>query len=199
VIWEGVLRPKKAKKNLKNKQKFILSVGTIEPRKNFVNLIKAYQMLPARLRKSFRLIIIGKRGWHYKEILNLGAKTKGVKFLGYLPEKKLADWYRLASLFVYPSLYEGFGLPVIEAMSYGLPVICSNTTSLPEIAGGAALFFNPLKPKEISRVIQKVLDNPKLQKKLIQKALERAKKFSWEKCSRETLKIFQSLKNEKSI
>jgi glycosyltransferase involved in cell wall biosynthesis len=170
------------------KQKYILFVGTIEPRKNVKNLIHAYAALPRSIRQEYKLILVGKKGWRtndiYQAAVGLGNQ---VKFMGYLTERELASLYKTTTLFVYPSLYEGFGLPVLEAMSYGAPVVTSNTTSLPEVAGDAAIIINPWHIKEITRAIKRVISNDTLREKLITRGLERIKNFTWKKCAQKTL------------
>lgn len=171
---------------------FILFAGTLEPRKNLVRLIEAYHELP--LKEEYGLVIAGKKGWYYEEIfqrvrqLNL---EQYVRFLGYIKRKDLIALYHLAAVFVYPSLYEGFGLPPLEAMACGTPVITSNISSLPEVAEGAALLVNPRNVAEIAEALERILTDQELRVRLARLGRERAKKFSWEKTARETLKILE--------
>ena len=177
-------------------KRFIFAVGRLEPRKNFVNLIKAYAILKRKTDLKEKLVIIGNKGYRYKDIFktveNLNLK-KEVIFLGYVPQKDLPYIYNLASLFVYPSFYEGFGLPPLEAMACGIPVITSTTSSLPEVVGEAAILVNPYNVEEIAEAIYKVLSNKELAEKMRRKGLERAKQFSWEKCGRETLRVYEEV------
>ncbi len=174
---------------------FIFCVGTLEPRKNLIRLIEAYQKLS--LKKAYNLVIVGKKGWHYEGIfqrvqqLNL---EKHVRFLGYVDQKDLPSLYHLATVFVYPSLYEGFGLPPLEAMTCGTPIITSNISSLPEVVGKAALLINPRSIPEITNALNTLLTDDMLRVKLARLGLIQAKKFSWEKTAREILKIITSIK-----
>ena len=167
-------------------EKYILFVGTIQPRKNLVRLIEAIALLP----KSYspNLVIAGKKGWMYDEILALG-KKRGVKFIGRVADADLAAVYKIASAFVYPSLMEGFGLPILEAMALGIPVITSDRGSLPEVAGDAGLIINPEKTEDIAKAIKLVLENEELRQALIEKGYGQVKKFSWEKAAKATLAV----------
>ncbi len=173
--------------------KFVLFVGTLEPRKNIKNLIKAYYKLK---KKGIRhkLVIVGKRGWKYKQIfdvwksLDLGGD---VMFVDYVENEYLPFIYNLADLFVYPSLYEGFGLPPLEAMACGCPVVVSNTSSLPEVVGDAGIKVDPYNIDEIADAMYKILINDDLKDELVKRGLKRAKLFSWEKAAKETLKMYE--------
>jgi len=179
--------------NLK-KQAYILTVGTIEPRKNLIGLFKAYALLPLSLQEQYPLVVVGAEGWHtgeiYDSFLQLRLADK-VKFLGYVSEAVLAKLYQEAAVFIYPSLYEGFGFPVLEALSFGLPVITANTSSLPEVAGKAAWLIDPLEPKSIASALQRLLEHQDERNKLRKLALKQAEKFSWEKAAKKTLKVFE--------
>lgn len=178
---------------------FILYVGTLEPRKNITTLIKAFYELKKK-NLEHKLVIAGKKGWKYKEIFetinNLNLQNE-VKFTGYVPDEDLPGLYNGADLFVYPSLYEGFGLPPLEAMACGIPVITSNTSSLPEVVGNAGIMVDPLDVNKFAYSINEVLTNGALNMELRKKGLERAKMFSWEKCARETLKVYEGIYNQK--
>lgn len=184
-----ILKSIKAKYQLK--KNYLLSVGTLEPRKNLVRLIKAYSRLPFRLKSKFNLVIVGKFGW--------GETTKpvpGVKLLGFVPDEDLAVLYSAAKVMVYPSIYEGFGLPVLEAMACGCPVITSSISSLPELGGKAALYLNPLKTDEITQTIKTFLDlSPARRFQLVRTSLAQAKQFSWKKTAQQTLKVYQEAFN----
>lgn len=175
---------------------YILFVGAIEPRKNIAGLIRAYDSLDAGLKETFKLFIIGASGWHNVEVYNLvselGLQEK-VKFLGFVPDEDLVFFYNGASVFVYPSFYEGFGIPVVEAMACGAPVITSNTSSLPEVVGEAGIMIDPGDIQGIADAMSKVLTDSSLQEELQKKSLERAKQFSWRRCAAETLAAYKSI------
>lgn len=161
---------------------YFLSVGTLEPRKNLKRLIKAFTSTSITLREC-DLVIAGKFGWG-KQL----KPVKGVCLLGFVPDEDLAGLYSDARAFVYPSLYEGFGLPVLEALSCGCPVITSNISGLPEVGGDAAIYINPYKVAEITQAMKAIR---KLN--LTQISLAQAKKFSWDKTAKETLKVYQEV------
>jgi glycosyltransferase involved in cell wall biosynthesis len=175
-------------------KKFILSVGSIEPRKNLIGLLKAYNRLPEYLKNEYHLVLAGFKGWNNKEIIDLINKNKKfIHYLGYISDIELAKVYNLASLFVYPSFYEGFGLPPLEAMACGTPVITSNVSSLPEVGGDAVVYCDPYDINDIKNKIEIVLNKKDLQKEMIRKGLKRAKQFTWEKSAREHLKVFKEV------
>jgi len=174
--------------------KFILSVGSIEPRKNLLGLLKAYNLLDGSLKKEYKLILVGFKGWKNLEIMKLIKQNQdSIEYLGYITDEELAKVYNLASLFVYPSLYEGFGLPVLEAMACGTAVVSSELSSLPEVGGDAPLYCNPYSIESIKEKIELVLSDTNLQKKMVQRGLEQAKKFSWEKSADEHIRVFQKV------
>lgn len=170
---------------------FILNVGTLQPRKNIATVIRAF----AKFRKNYRshkLVIVGKTGWLYDDLFKLASDLDlhdCVIFAGYVPDDELASYYKKAFCYVTASLYEGFGIPVLEAMSCDCPVISSNTASLPEVGGGAALYFNPMDVDQLVTSFVKLAKDKKLRSLLIERGKEQIKKFSWEKCARETLGI----------
>lgn len=176
---------------------YILFVGTIEPRKNITTLIKSYAKLDNKLRDIHPLVIVGKKGWLYDQIFQT-VETKGiernVKFLEYVPFSDLPHLYNGAGLFVYPSLYEGFGLPPLEAMASGLPVIVSDISSLPEVVGDAGILINPTDVNKLTKAMTEILNNDKLKTSLQHKSLAQAKNFSWAKTARETFEVFNSIK-----
>ncbi|OGH39284.1 MAG: hypothetical protein A3B44_02265 [Candidatus Levybacteria bacterium RIFCSPLOWO2_01_FULL_38_21] len=174
-------------------KEFILFVGTLQPRKNLERLIEAFCLLK---KKDLQLIVIGKRGWMYEAILEAPKKYRvedKVLFLENVTDEELPVFYQNALCFVLPSLYEGFGLPVLEAMRYGCPVITSNASSLPEAGGDAALYFDPESVEDIVEKIEKVISSEELREEMIKKGHQQIKKFSWEKTARETLKVLQEL------
>lgn len=188
--------------NVKNKynlpDKFILYLGTLEPRKNIVGLIKAFEKLISTYNlqpTSYKLVIAGFPGWNYREIYQ-AAKNSGVadkiKFIGPVAPADKPALYSLASVFIYPSFYEGFGFPPLEAMAAGRPVITSFNSSLGEIGGDAALLIDPYNISEMAEAIYQVLTDEGLSRQLAEKGKERVRKFSWQKTVEETLKIFQN-------
>jgi len=168
------------------RKKYVLFVGMLEPRKNVVRLIEACKSLP----EPYKLLVAGKKGWMCNEIFEkvktLGMENK-VEFLGYVEDEKLPKLYQEATVFVYPSLHEGFGIPVLEAMRCGCPVITSNVSSLPEVGGEAALYVKPKDVVELEGQILKVIGDPQLRKEMSIKGLEQAKKFNWKDVAIKTL------------
>jgi glycosyltransferase involved in cell wall biosynthesis len=176
-------------------ENFILFLGTLEPRKNIEGLIRAFEILKQSSKfqvLSFKLVIVGPRGWLYKKILARAEKSPlrdDIKFINYIaPEEKFA-FYKLARLFVYPSFYEGFGFPPLEAATAGTPVVVSTNSSLPEVMGEAALMVDPNNPAEIAKVMAECLADENLRSSLIEKGKIQAEKFSWEKCARQFLSL----------
>jgi glycosyltransferase involved in cell wall biosynthesis len=171
---------------------YIISVGTIHPRKNYGRLIRAFQTMP----EKYKLVMVGKRGWMYREILasvdslHLAGR---VKFLDYVAAADLPALYSGALLCAFPSLYEGFGFPILEAQACGTPVVCSNTSSLPEVAGEGAEFFDPNDVDAISRAILRVLGDDVLRSQLISKGSANLTRFAWQKTAREILSTIGSL------
>ena len=183
-------------------EKYILFVGTIEPRKNLSTLLKAYSLLPSYLRKEYPIVIVGAGGWKnssIKEQLKVFIERGEAIHLGYVPIKLLAALYTKAYCLVYPSFYEGFGLPPLEAMSCGCPVIVSNVASLPEVCGDAALYIDPTQVEELASTLFKLLSSVKLRNFLSSKALLRASMFSWEKAAKNHLSLFSSLLLDKKL
>lgn len=185
-------------KKLDLPNEFILFVGSVEPRKNLLRLIKAFNMLNPQTKKSHPLVIVGFKGWENKEIMQEIEKSKEfVHYVGYVSDQELAHIYNLAYIFVYPSLYEGFGIPPIEAMNCATPVIVSSVSSLPEVCEDAALYVDPLSEEEIYKAIKNLVSSQSIYESLIQAGLKRASYFSWEKASLEHLKVFENILNEK--
>lgn len=182
-------KPKMTKGN------YILFVGTLQPRKNIVKLIEAFSKLKTN-HPDLDLLIVGKKGWLFEDILKAPKKfnvSDSVKFKDFVSDLELVSLYKNAQCFVLPSLYEGFGLPVLEAMKYGCPVITSNVSSLPEAGGNAALYVNPEDVSDIKEKMEKILSDKKLRDEMIKKGYEHVKKFSWEKTARETLKVLEEI------
>lgn len=196
LVEEEKLKEIKQKYNLPDK--FILYLGTIEPRKNIEGIIKAYNQL--RIDNSeledVKLIIVGGKGWKSKNIYkewDLSEYKDDIKFLDYISSENKVYLYNLASVFLYPSFYEGFGFPPLEAMACGTPVIASYSSSLPEVIGDAGLLVDPYNITEIANALKQILLNKDLSDKLIKKGLEQAKQFSWIKTAREYLEVFSRL------
>jgi glycosyltransferase involved in cell wall biosynthesis len=178
---------------------FILSVGSLEPRKNLKNLLHAYAAYLKSHAGRELLVVAGGGGW-LNEDLGLVVTKLGigehVKFLGYVQDADLRVLYSAAKLFVYPSLFEGFGLPPLEAMACGAPVITSNTSALPEVVGDAAVLVDPHSSEELCDAMRQVLDDDGLRLKLRKQGLERARLFSWERAAEETLAVYQEVGHE---
>ena len=171
---------------------FLLTVGTIEPRKNLQVTLKAYSLLKQQLEDSPHLVIVGGKGWgdvRLVEAIREFGIEKQVEVLGFIPDEQLWQLYREAEMLIYPSLYEGFGLPPLEAMAVGCPVITSNVSSLPEVVGDAGILVDPHNPQEIAEAMKRILQDASLAEQMRRRGLERAKLFSWEKCAQETLKV----------
>jgi glycosyltransferase involved in cell wall biosynthesis len=170
---------------------YLLHVGTLQPRKNLIRLIEAAATLRPRW-PALTLVLAGRAGWLAEPILALARRHAGwVRLLDYVPEADLPGLYSGARAFVYPSLYEGFGFPVLEAMACGTPVICANTSSLPEVAGDAALLVNPTDTAALAAAIERALAAPPLRAELAAKGLAQVQKFSWQRTAGETLKVLK--------
>jgi glycosyltransferase involved in cell wall biosynthesis len=170
---------------------YILALGTLEPRKNLTTVLNAY----ARLGSDAPILVLaGARGWKdspvFEQVKRAGLSAR-VVFSGFVSDGLLPDLYAGARAFVYPSLYEGFGLPVLEAMACGVPVITSKTSSLPEVAGDAALLIDPTDVDELADAMQRVLSDASLSDELRKRGLRRASHFTWERTARETLDVYR--------
>lgn len=181
--------------NYKLPKEFILTVGGLEPRKNISRLVDAFiNVILKQTQDDLKLVVVGGRGWQSKKLRQkIAAHRDRIIHIENCRPEDLPAFYRAAKIFVFPSLYEGFGLPPLEAMASGCPVICSNASSLPEVCGDAALFIHPENTQEIAAAIEKLLHDEKLRAELIQKGLVQTKKFSWQKTAETTLKVFNSL------
>ena len=171
---------------------YILYIGTIEPRKNIKGLIKAFGLLKAKGNIAQKLVIVGMKGWMSDDIYRLADKfglDSEVIFTGYVPREHLKIFYSFADVLVFPSFYEGAGLPVLEAFACGTPVVSSNVSSIPELAGDAALLVDPYSPQKIAEAIERVLTDNALSQQMIEKGLQRAKEFSWDRTAQQTLKV----------
>ena len=177
---------------------YLLHVGTIEPRKNLSNLLQAFENYKKNSVDNLKLILIGKKGWKstdFFEHLEVSPYKKDIQVVGYVKRNELVALYSSATAFIFPSLFEGFGLPVLEAMSCGCPVICSNAASLSEIGGDACLYFSPNDVNEITQSIKTVVRDKDLQERMSKASLQQASKFSWIKTASTTLAVFQNLVN----
>lgn len=198
-LFRKLTQSKDASKTLIEKYgvagKFILYVGTLEPRKNIPNLLRAFAVVK-RGNIPHKLVLVGAAGWKYDEIFkvieDLGIQGD-VILPGYVPDEDLVLLYNFADLFVYPSLYEGFGLPPLEAMACGTPVVTSNRSSLPEVVGDAALLVDPSDVEALADAIENVLVDQDLRNKLAKKALDRAQLFSWEKTAQQTWSVYEKV------
>ena len=162
---------------------FVLYAGNVKPHKNLERLIQAFHLVRGRGLDHLKLVLIGDEISRYASLrraVHQHQLHKYVRFLGYLPEETLAIMYRLAGLFVFPSLYEGFGLPPLEAMASGTPVVTSNVSSLPEVVDDAAVLVDPYDPGAIADGMYRVLTDEQLRRSLRRKGLARARQFSWE-------------------
>jgi glycosyltransferase involved in cell wall biosynthesis len=180
---------------------YLLYVGTLHPRKNLVRLVQAFARLlrtgdlgttgPA---SSLQLVLAGQKGWFYEEIYAQVRKldlVDHVVFTGYVPDADLPSLLSGALAFVFPSLYEGFGLPVLEAMACGVPVVCSDASSLPEVAGQAALLADPLDTEAWAEALGQVVADQDLRRTLAERGLERVRRFSWRQTAQETLRVLE--------
>jgi glycosyltransferase involved in cell wall biosynthesis len=177
---------------------FVLYVGNIKPHKNIERLIDAFARARAQCPDGLKLMIIGDDISKYPALRHLVHKhklDKHVRFLGFQPVETLSAFYRLARAFVFPSLYEGFGLPPLEAMACGAPVVTSNLSSLPEVAGGAALLIDPYDPDSIANGITQAVTDEALRTDLINRGEERARSFSWAQSVRKIHQIYMEVAN----
>jgi glycosyltransferase involved in cell wall biosynthesis len=182
-------------------EKYLLYLGNIEPRKNIINLIKAFEVIKqTKLLADYKLILGGSWAWKVKEIKNTWMQSKfrdDIRFLGYVDYNDKGALYSLAKAFVYPSYYEGFGFPPLEAMSYGCPVIASNLSSLPEILGEAALYVNPFDYHDIAQTTITLLNDKVLADLIRERAFNHVKNFSWDKTAAAYEKLFNVICQKK--
>ena len=185
---EGFLR------SYKIDQPFILFLGTLEPRKNISSLLTAFAGIKARI--PHRLVLVGQKGWKvapiFQEIERLGLHDR-LHWTGYVPDTDRVFFYNTAAFLVLPSWYEGFGMPLLEAMQSGCPVIASNTSAMPEVVGEAGLLVDPGNPEQLTQAMLRLASEPGLCERLRQAGLEQAKKFSWETTARKTLGVFEQV------
>jgi glycosyltransferase involved in cell wall biosynthesis len=182
-------------------EKMILFVGTIEPRKNVARLIRAFARARRAARLPHRLVLVGARGWKYTQVdavIEQEEVKDDVIFAGYVPQDELPLWYQAAELFAYPSLYEGFGLPPLEAMACGTPVVASNAASLPEVVGDAALQVAPEDEIALADAMARALTDGALREQMIARGFAQAAQFSWTRAARETAGIYRAVLGEQN-
>jgi glycosyltransferase involved in cell wall biosynthesis len=207
VIYNGVDHENKINSIEKVREKYnlpdkyILYVGNVKPHKNLKKLLEAYLLLDATLYQQFKVVIVGKKDGFITGDLalidwidNTPKLATSIKFTGFADSEDMNTLYFNSSVFVFPSIYEGFGLPPLEAMAKRCPVIVSNKSSMPEICGEAALYFDPFNEQEIANQITIVLTNPTLQTRLIEKGIQHSSKFTWEKAGKYHIDLFNSLR-----
>ena len=176
--------------------RYFLTVGTLEPRKNLTLAIRAYSALPESIRKRYPLVVIGMKGWHATEIEQLIAPLERAGYirpLGYVSRSDLATIIAGATTLVYPSIYEGFGLPPLEAMACGTPVICSNVSSLPEVVGDAGILIDPSDEVGLKEKLQTIIEDQCLRDDLAARSRARSLDFTWEKCAQRTVQVYKSV------
>lgn len=203
VIYEGIeekftKRTPNPKSKALNSKPYILYVGVWREHKNLKGLIRAFEIVKTKF-SNLKLIIVGKPDPLYPEIKEESSKSpfkKDIIIAGYVSDDELVDFYQNASAFVFPSFYEGFGLPPLEAMASCCPVICSNAASLPEILGNAALYFNPYNIDDMAKKILKCLMDKNLREKLIETGLKQVRKYSLKKMAKETLGVYNEVSKE---
>jgi glycosyltransferase involved in cell wall biosynthesis len=189
VIHHGVAPPRDPPANARREQ-IILFVGALQRRKNIVRLVEAFEQLP----RDWRLVLTGSYGFGAEEILAriaASARRSEIQVLGYVTDRVLADLFRRASIFAFPSLDEGFGMPLLDAMANGVPILTSNVSAMPEVAGDAALLVDPLDTDAIASGLNKLIHDSVLRTRLTQAGLERSKEFTWEKAVEKTWGVYE--------
>jgi len=182
-------------------ERFILYLGTLEPRKNLERLVDAYADWRQAAGRPVKLVVAGAKGWYYEQIFARVSERNiagDVLFTGFLPAEELPWWYRSAEVFVYPSLFEGFGLPVLEAMASGTPIITSATSSLPEVAGDAGVLVDPFDTSALTTAIARVLSDPECAADLRARGLQRAARFSWAHTAGATSQLYRKVLEDPS-
>lgn len=204
VVYPGVdlkrFRPTEPQPQISNLERsthparpYVLSVGGADPTKNLEVLIDAFARLPGPLRDAYDLVLVGdlKGRQHLREQVYHVGLEKQIHFAGIVADERLIELYQQATLFVFPTLYEGFGLPVLEAMACGAPVLCSNVASLPEVAGDAAILFDPLDRRGLSAIIGQVLPDADMRRQLRDRGRQQASKFSWDDTARQMVRVYE--------
>lgn len=185
-------REEMAAAGLTLKRPYLLTVGNLQPRKNLVRLLEAFDQLVGRRGHDIDLVIVGPARFRAEEVLAAARPlSERVHFTGYVSDRRLAAWYRCSTVFVLPSLYEGFGLPVIEAMAHGVPVACSNGGALPEVCGDAAVLFDPLSVEGMVAAVDSILRDAVLAERLRVAGKAQAARFSWKKSAELTLGVYR--------
>jgi glycosyltransferase involved in cell wall biosynthesis len=181
---------------------YILCVGTLEPRKNLTALFLAYASLPAALRQRHPLVVAGMSGWNTESLMKSAEdliRRGELRLLGYVADALIPSLYAGAAAFCYPSRYEGFGLPALEAMASGVPVITSNRTSLPEVVGDAGLMVDPDDVEGLGERLQQLLEDRVFAEMLGQQGLVRSRLFSWERCAQETFAVYEKVLRQRGL
>jgi glycosyltransferase involved in cell wall biosynthesis len=176
--------------------RFILSVSTLEPRKNFTGLIAAFNQMTVSSVSDLHLVIAGGKGWLYDDIFAVAETSpfrERIHFAGYVADEDLPALYNLATLFAFPSHYEGFGIPVLEAMACGTPVVCADNSSLPEIAGDAALLVEAADTDALADAMHQLLTDASLRERLVQRGFAQARKFTWEKAAKRLIQAYHNV------
>lgn len=180
-------------------EKYILFVGNVKPHKNLITLLKAYIELPFEIKQEYKIVIVGKKEGFITEdnavfeFIEANNLLTSIFFTGYIKDSEVPEVYKKAFMFVFPSQYEGFGLPILEAIASEIPVISSNAASLKEVGGEVVLYFDPLDYKDLSQKMEKIIRNPAIRQELIEKAKPQALLFTWEKTIQLHLKAFKTL------
>ncbi|MBI3470689.1 MAG: glycosyltransferase family 4 protein, partial [Candidatus Solibacter usitatus] len=194
VIYPGVAEAFFTAAPARRRKPYVLFVGTIEPRKNVAAILDAWALLPAARREEYDLVVAGSPGWGDPTVMaRLRSGLPGVHYLGYVPEEELPALTRGAAAFVYPSLYEGFGLPVAQAMAAQVPVVTSNLSCLPEVAGPGGLFVDPRSPGELRDALHSLLGSASLRQQLGAAGARRAALYHWDTCAQQSWRFFQSV------
>lgn len=196
VIYEGYDRITNSESQIVNHERSpcLLFIGRLEERKNVVRIIEAFEILKKKYQIPHQLVLVGKPGYGHKKIINAirhSSFTIHIKELGYVLEQEKWELLRNADVFLFPTLYEGFGIPILEAQSVGVPVVASETSSLPEVGGEGAVYVDPTSVESIADGVWKILSDKELKSGIIEKGLENVGRFSWEKCAEE---IYESIK-----
>ena len=182
-----------ARRTYKLPDRYVLSVGSIEPRKNLARLAHAYAGLPEKLQKEAPLLIVGDAGWKNEAIRQALESSRHIRTIGYVRRELLPAVYSEASVFVFPSLYEGFGMPLLEAMAAGAPVVTSNVSAMPEVVGDCGLKVDPYDVDALSEALRSVLEDPQTATLMGAQARQRAHRFTWDRCAEETKSFFEAV------
>jgi len=190
---KNILQDIKEKYSLPDK--YFLFVGSLNPRKNIFRIYQAYKELKKKTDIPHKLVIVGNYGWKLKKELKIMKNDNDVVFTGYIEEKDKSALYTMAEAFVFPSLYEGFGIPILEAQQCGVPVVTSNNSSMPEVAGDGAVYVDPYDVSDIANSIERLLVDEELKRNIINAGYENAKRFSWEESAEKLGEIIKNIKN----